>query len=133
MPGIHRWGGMRLLAAWQELPTHWGGKLAWLVAPSWGDVAFAVRSALAAGLSLVIAMAMELDSPQWAPLTVWVVAQSSRGESLSKARWRIAGTLLGCCVAVGLIAAFPQSPALFFGAGLLDWPVLRHGHLFGRV
>lgn len=46
---------------------------------------------------------------------MWVVAQSSRGESLSKARWRIAGTILGCCVAVGLIAAFPQSPALFFG------------------
>lgn len=114
VPG-HRRGGMLLLAAWQTFSAHWAGKLKWLVAPSCGDVAFAVRSAFAAGLSLVIAMAMELDSPQWAPLTVWVVAQSSRGESLSKARWRIAGTILGCCVAVGLIAAFPQSPALFFG------------------
>lgn len=63
MPVVHRWGGMQLLAAWQALSTQWAGKLKWLVAPSYGDVAFAVRSALAAGLSLVIAMAMELDSP----------------------------------------------------------------------
>lgn len=120
MPEVHRWGSAQLATAWHTLTAEWARKLAWLVAPSWGDVAFAVRSAFAAGLSLVIAMAMELDSPQWAPLTVWVVAQSSRGESLSKARWRIAGTVLGCCVAVGLIAAFPQSPALFF-AILAGW------------
>ncbi|WP_408886024.1 FUSC family protein [Komagataeibacter melaceti] len=81
---------------------------------------FAVRTSLAAALSLLIAMWMELDSPQWAPLTVWVVAQSSRGESLSKARWRIAGTLIGCAAAVALIAAFPQAPGLFF-AGLALW------------
>nr|WP_279184067.1 FUSC family protein [Acetobacter syzygii] len=120
MPEVHRWGSAQLATAWHTMTAEWARKLAWLVAPSWGDVAFAVRSAFAAGLSLVIAMAMELDSPQWAPLTVWVVAQSSRGESLSKARWRIAGTVLGCCVAVGLIAVFPQSPALFF-AILAGW------------
>lgn len=92
----------------------WRSKLSWLLEPSAMDVIFAVRSSLAAVLSLLIAMGMELDSPQWAPLTVWVVAQSSRGESLSKARWRIAGTVLGCCIGVALIAAFPQASALFF-------------------
>lgn len=94
----------------------WREKLKWLLEPSVGDIAFALRSALAAGLSLLIAMWMELDSPQWAPLSVWVVAQSSRGESLSKARWRILGTLVGCCVGVTLIASFPQETALFFCA-----------------
>lgn len=94
--------------------TSWRNKLSWLLEPSAMDVIFAVRSSLAAVLSLLIAMGMELDSPQWAPLTVWVVAQSSRGESLSKARWRIAGTVLGCCIGVALIAAFPQASALFF-------------------
>ncbi|WP_062271975.1 FUSC family protein [Acetobacter cerevisiae] len=94
--------------------TSWRSKLSWLLEPSAMDVIFAVRSSLAAVLSLLIAMGMELDSPQWAPLTVWVVAQSSRGESLSKARWRIAGTVLGCCIGVALIAAFPQASALFF-------------------
>lgn len=88
--------------------------LAWLLAPSVPDILFALRTASAACLSLLIAMWMELDSPQWAPLTVWVVALSSRGESLSKARWRIFGTLVGCCAAFVLIAAFPQEPGLFF-------------------
>ncbi|WP_086650175.1 FUSC family protein [Acetobacter cibinongensis] len=97
-------------------PKPWRDKLKWLIQPSLADLAFAVRSAFAAGLSLLIAMWMELDSPQWAPLSVWVVAQSSRGESLSKARWRIIGTVVGCCVGVALIAAFPQETALFFGA-----------------
>lgn len=96
--------------------TSWREKLKWLLEPSVGDLAFALRSSLAAGLSLLIAMWMELDSPQWAPLSVWVVAQSSRGESLSKARWRIIGTVVGCCVGVALIASFPQETALFFGA-----------------
>lgn len=97
-------------------PKPWREKLRWLLQPSLADLAFAVRSAFAAGLSLLIAMWMELDSPQWAPLSVWVVAQSSRGESLSKARWRIIGTVVGCCVGVALISAFPQETALFFGA-----------------
>lgn len=108
--------GARRLRFAGELEDRWRQKLRWLLAPSLADVTFAVRSALAAGLSLLIAMWMELDSPQWAPLTVWVVAQSSRGESLSKARWRIAGTVLGCVVAIALISAFPQASALFFCA-----------------
>ncbi|MCG4261517.1 FUSC family protein [Acetobacter senegalensis] len=108
--------GARSLRFAGELEDRWRQKLRWLLAPSLADVTFAVRSALAAGLSLLIALWMELDSPQWAPLTVWVVAQFSRGESLSKARWRIAGTVLGCVVAIALISAFPQASALFFCA-----------------
>ncbi|WP_244985117.1 FUSC family protein [Acetobacter persici] len=107
-------GGLlgRLLRGSQRAPLR--SRLSWLLEPSAMDLVFAVRSSLAAVLSLLIAMGMELDSPQWAPLTVWVVAQSSRGESLAKARWRIAGTVLGCCIGVALIAAFPQASALFF-------------------
>ncbi|CAP53981.1 putative fusaric acid resistance protein [Gluconacetobacter diazotrophicus PA1 5] len=93
---------------------HIAQRLSWLYAPSKEDFAFALRTALAAILSLLIAMWMELDSPQWAPLTVWVVAQSSRGESLSKARWRVVGTLVGSVAAMALVAAFPQAPGLFF-------------------
>ncbi|MBV0886933.1 FUSC family protein [Komagataeibacter oboediens] len=89
-------------------------RVSWIYAPTLPDLAFAVRTSFAAIISLLIAMWMELDSPQWAPLTVWVVAQSSRGESLSKARWRIFGTLVGGVAAITLMAAFPQAPALFF-------------------
>lgn len=90
------------------------GRWGWLFAPSWADLGFALRTACAAILSLLIAMAMELGSPQWAPLTVWTVATASRGESFSKARWRLAGTVAGCCVGVALIATFPQEAGLFF-------------------
>ncbi|MCH4022765.1 MAG: FUSC family protein [Acetobacter sp.] len=79
-----------------------------------GPVPFALRTSCAAIISLLIAMKMELGSPQWAPLTVWVVATASRGETLSKARWRLLGTIVGCCAGVFLIAAFPQETGLFF-------------------
>ncbi|MBB2157516.1 FUSC family protein [Gluconacetobacter diazotrophicus] len=90
--------------------------LKWLYAPKGEAIGFAVRTTIAALLSLLLAMWMELDSPQWAPMTVWIVAQGSRGESLSKARWRLVGTAIGATSAVVLIAAFPQAPWLFFPA-----------------
>ena len=87
---------------------------AWLYAPSGQAVEFALRNTVAALLALGIAMWMELDSPIWATMTVWAVAQSTRGESLSKARWRIVGTVIGAIAAVGLFTVFPQQPLLFF-------------------
>ncbi|MFT8674362.1 MAG: FUSC family protein [Acetobacter sp.] len=95
-------------------PADIAQKWRWLLAPTHADLGFAVRTSAAAILSLLIAMWMELDSPAWAPLTVWVVATASRGETLSKARWRLVGTMVGCCVGTGLIAAFPQQSGLFF-------------------
>ncbi|NVN10665.1 FUSC family protein [Nguyenibacter vanlangensis] len=92
------------------------GGLKWLYAPSWSNVAFALRTAAAALLSLLIAMWLELDSPQWAPLTVWVVATSTRGETLSKARWRLVGTATGCVISICAIACFPQQPGLLIPA-----------------
>ncbi|GBR11573.1 fusaric acid resistance protein FusB [Asaia spathodeae NBRC 105894] len=87
---------------------------AWLYAPSSQAVEFALRNTIAALLALGIAMWMELDSPIWATMTVWAVAQGTRGESLSKARWRIVGTVIGAIAAVGLFTVFPQQPLLFF-------------------
>ncbi|QEO16498.1 FUSC family protein [Acetobacter vaccinii] len=90
--------------------------LAWLLSPSPSALRFAVCSTIAALLSLVIAMWMELDDPQWAPMTVWIVAQGSRGESLSKARWRLVGTMGGVVMSITVISAFNQQPWLFFPA-----------------
>ncbi|MCH4092688.1 FUSC family protein [Acetobacter sp.] len=90
--------------------------LRWLYAPSPAALGFAVRTTIAAMMSLIIAMWMELDDPQWAPMTVWIVAQGSRGESLSKSRWRIVGTAIGVIMSIALISAFPQYPWLFFPA-----------------
>ncbi|MEN3177091.1 FUSC family protein [Gluconobacter sp. OJA] len=89
-------------------------ELTWLLTPSLANLGFAVRTSVAAILSLFIAIWLQLGSPQWAPLTVWVVATASRGESLSKARWRLIGTGIGCFMGVGLMACFPQQSGLFF-------------------
>ncbi|MBS4074476.1 FUSC family protein [Ameyamaea chiangmaiensis] len=90
--------------------------LAWLYAPSPASLLFAVRTTAAAIISLLIAMWMELDSPQWSAMTVWIVAQNSRGESLSKSRWRVVGTAVGVVMAVLFTALFPQQPFLFLPA-----------------
>ncbi|GBQ10896.1 FUSC family protein [Swaminathania salitolerans] len=90
------------------------GRWSWLYAPSAQAVEFALRNTIAALLALGIAMWMELDSPIWATMTVWAVAQGTRGESLSKARWRIVGTVIGATAAIGLFTLFPQQPLLFF-------------------
>ncbi|NPC88199.1 FUSC family protein [Gluconacetobacter entanii] len=89
---------------------------AWLYAPRLTAAGFSLRTTIAALLALAIAFGMELGEPQWAPMTVWIVAQGTRGESISKAHWRIVGTLAGIASAIVLIAAFPQSPWLFFPA-----------------
>ncbi|NPC87383.1 FUSC family protein [Gluconacetobacter entanii] len=90
--------------------------LRWLYCPSSQAVGFAARNTLASLIALAAALWMELDSPQWAVATVWSVAQVRRGESMSKARWRIVGTMVGAIAAVAFIAAFPQQAWLFFPA-----------------
>lgn len=42
-------------------------RLSWLLEPSTGDLVFALRSSLAAILSLLIAMGMEMGSPSGRP------------------------------------------------------------------
>lgn len=61
-------------------------------------------------------MWLELDSPIWSVMTVWAVAQGTRGESVSKARWRIVGTMMGATASICLFSVFPQQPWLFFPA-----------------
>lgn len=90
--------------------------LSWLYAPRLSALGFSIRTTIAALVALAIALWMELGQPQWAPMTVWIVAQGTLGESLSKARWRVAGTLGGIVSAIALASAFPQAPWLFFPA-----------------
>ncbi len=90
--------------------------LGWLLAPTPSAIGFALRTTAAALISLVIALWMELDDPQWAAMTVWIVAQGSRGESMSKARWRLVGTAIGVIMSITLISAFNQTAWLFFPA-----------------
>lgn len=85
-----------------------------------GGLAFAVRTACASLIALYIAFRMNLDEPKWAAVTVWVVAQSNRGMSVSKSQYRILGTTLGAIAAIVLISLFAQTPELFLLA-LAGW------------
>ena len=76
-------------------------------------VGFAVRTWLASMLALWIAFELQLDTPYWSWITVWIVAQPTPGMLLSKSLYRAIGTIAGAALAVVLIALFAQTPELF--------------------
>lgn len=86
----------------------------------WGAVGFALRTTAASLVALYLAFLLDLDEPKWAAMTVWIVAQSSRGMSLSKSQYRLLGTIAGAGVGLALVALFAQTPELFFVA-LAAW------------
>ncbi|SNB64242.1 Uncharacterized membrane protein YccC [Arboricoccus pini] len=94
--------------------------IAWLLAPRWPALAFALRTTVTSLVALAIAFLMDMDDPGWAATTVWIVAQPERGMSLAKARARILGTLTGAAVALALAATCIQTPELFL-SGLAIW------------
>nr|WP_236622896.1 FUSC family protein [Kozakia baliensis] len=94
------------------IPPFWR-KFKWLYAPDPVMAGYALRTTLTSLLALGIALWMELGSPQWAALTVWMVAQGTRGRSLAKARWHLFGMIVGTICAVALVAACPQAPMMF--------------------
>ena len=91
----------------------WVGRQKWLYAPSLLNFGYALRTTIASLIALGIALWWELGSPQWAPLTVWMIAQGSRGKSLAKARWHMFGMVVGTLIAIALVATAPQQPLLF--------------------
>jgi uncharacterized membrane protein YccC len=109
----------RLRDLWSRL---WPGAprrqdhLRWLYAPDLLTFGYALRTTITSLVALGIALWWELGSPQWAALTVWMVAQGTRGKSVAKARWHMFGMVVGTVCAVALVAAFPQSPVLFIVA-----------------
>ncbi|ALM86315.1 FUSC family protein [Bordetella sp. N] len=76
---------------------------------------FAIRTTVASLLAFYLALQMQMDNPKWAAMTVWIVAQGSRGMSISKGRYRAIGTLAGALVAVALVGTLAQAPWLFLG------------------
>jgi uncharacterized membrane protein YccC len=83
---------------------------------TWDSLGFALRTTAASLAALYIAFRFDLEEPKWAPMTVWVVAQATRGMSLSKSQYRLIGTIVGAAAGVALIALFAQTPELFFFA-----------------
>jgi uncharacterized membrane protein YccC len=81
---------------------------------------FALRTTVALLLAYFIAFWAQLESASSAGLCVAIVAQSSPGMAMSKAIYRVIGTLLGGVVAVALVSAFAQDRTMLL-AGFTIW------------
>jgi uncharacterized membrane protein len=78
---------------------------------------FAVKTTASGLIALLIAFTFNLDHPQWALLTVFIVSQAGQsGPVLAKSFHRVVGTLIGAAVALLLVAFFAQERVLFLGA-----------------
>jgi uncharacterized membrane protein YccC len=87
---------------------------------------FAIRTTVAAQVALLSASALGLHNTHWAAMTVWLVAQPTRGLLLEKSLLRVAGTLVGAAVGFGLLALFPDRLVPLV-AGLALWGALCAG------
>jgi uncharacterized membrane protein YccC len=79
-------------------------------------VGFAVRTTISLLLGYLIAFWVQLDSVATVGVCVAIVAQPSPGMALSKALYRVAGTLLGGVVAVTFTSLFPQDRTMLLVA-----------------
>jgi uncharacterized membrane protein YccC len=77
---------------------------------------FAAKTTASGLAALLIAFTFNLDQPQWALLTVFIVAQPQSGLVLAKSFYRILGTLVGAVIALVFVALFAQERFLFLGA-----------------
>src|SRR5215471_10741993 len=77
---------------------------------------FAAKTTASALIALLVAFTFNLDQPQWALLTVFIVAQPQSGLVLAKSFYRVVGTLLGSAVALLFVGLFAQERVLFLGA-----------------
>jgi uncharacterized membrane protein YccC len=81
---------------------------------------FSIKCFAAAMLAYYIALRIGLSRPTWAVTTSYIVAQPLAGAVLSKAAFRIVGTILGAAAAVILVPSFVNEPAAL-SLGLALW------------
>ena len=97
--------------------------LAPFAAPSLPAVQFAIKTLVGGGLALWLAFRFDLQQPQWAFMTAFIVAQPLSGMVVLKGLARVVGTLIGTVMAVLMIALFAQTPWLFL-TSLALWMAL---------
>jgi len=83
----------------------------------------AVRTAIAATVSVLVARLFKMPEAYWAAVTAMVVMQSTLGASVSVSLLRLIGTAMGA-LAGGLLATYFGPNVYLFGAGVLLLGVL---------
>ncbi len=76
------------------------------------DALFSLKCLVAAMLAYYIALRIGLPRPSWAVLTAYIVSQPLAGAVLSKALFRVLGTILGAATAVILVPNLVNAPEL---------------------
>jgi uncharacterized membrane protein YccC len=93
---------------------------------------FAAKTTASGLVALLVAFTFNLDQPQWALLTVFIVAQPQSGLVLAKSFYRLIGTLIGAAVALLLVSLFAQERVLFLGALALWVGLCTFGSQYAR-
>jgi uncharacterized membrane protein YccC len=104
------------------------------------DWIFALRTTAAGLLALYLALALGLEEPQWAIMTVFIIAQPFTGMVLSKGFYRVIGTAVGVSVGAGLVSllhgnatAFVIAMALWLSVCTFVSGLLRDNRSYGAV
>ncbi len=96
-------------------------------------VLFSVKCFIAAMLAYYVALRIGLVRPYWAVTTSYIVAQPLAGAVLSKAAFRMMGTLLGAAAAVVLVPTFVNEPLVLSFALALWLGVCLYVSLLDRT
>ncbi|MER9234281.1 FUSC family protein [Mesorhizobium sp. M0622] len=125
---------------WARLKDGIGTRIAGLTRPTRSDWIFALRTVSAGLIALLAAYALKLDHPQWAMMTVFIVAQPVAGMVLAKGFYRLLGTLAGALAAIGITTVFGASPwllvtvlAIWIGICTLVSSLLRNPEASGAA
>ncbi len=78
----------------------------------WPAALFGLKCFIAASLALYISFSIGLERPYWAFITSFIVAQPMAGAVISKAVYRVGGTLVGAIVAVIMVPPLVNAPEL---------------------
>lgn len=87
---------------------------------------FALRTTGAALLALAVADGLRLGHPWWAAMTVWLVAQPTRGLLLERSLFRLAGSACGALAGALILYVLEDRPLLSIAA-LASWLALCAG------
>ncbi|MCA0030631.1 FUSC family protein [Mesorhizobium sp. B263B2A] len=125
---------------WVRLKDYFDTNLAGLTQPTRSDWIFALRTVSAGLIALLAAYALKLDHPQWAMMTVFIVAQPVAGMVLAKGFYRLLGTLVGGVAAIGITTAFGTGPwvlvtvlAVWIGICTFVSSLLRNPEAYGAA
>jgi uncharacterized membrane protein YccC len=125
---------------WAWLKDYVRPRFADLRRPARSDWIFAIRTVSAGLIALLAAYSLSLDHPQWAMMTVFIVAQPVAGMVLAKGFYRLLGTLVGGLAAVGMTTVFGTNPwllvtvlALWIGLSTFVSSLLRNPEAYGAA